>query len=592
MRHALIIAIVLLLIFQENNHAACAQTEGSPELSTSGTTLVAGKLHGKPFRPDEAELENRQLTIRQGKSRSSGMNITISLFDIEKGEIPEGRSYSVLTDQRRDGSPIISIDWLKDGSETTSTEFVSAGYRLKLSFGKEKTKGSLPGEIEFSIPGKPETRVAGSFVAQVKGFRTINGKVDLTSDSHATLDEVALQHLREKDPGRGIKIEDQRDSTLVTLPDGRKWGYKDIAYSVGGKSAGRRKLQFIKDVEGWRVFAELQPGEVPAAHPVFPPDRNEYSEMVAFISAQQAEKDFPRSFPGKTVHGVDASCVYYDDMGFAGALLRFKIEGTDDQKLKQYVLRLVEDQWQIARELREDESVYEEVQKEMTKSLLGKGCDKCLVEGKISFDGTDIHKVTSATPKFWFRNENKKIAVIPEIKQQDGQFTITGLPPGEYGVSVDIDANPENPVMYPGDYSSWTLFSVMEGNSTFLDIKVSKVIHLTSPQDNSSKMEHWDAACDNKPSFISPVVFSWESLGDNISYDYKVLKVSCKSHETLDGIAAGRTKATAVSLEIPPSAPNEYYQFDIWAQKDGKIIGTFMTHGFNGYGWDYRFRVR
>lgn len=220
------------------------------------------------------------------------------------------------------------------------------------------------------------------------------------------------------------------------------------------------------------------------------------------------------------------------------------------------------------------------------------GCDSYRVKGRITYDGAAIDKLTPVQPKFWCRDEDKNVAVSAQIQYRNGFFIIKEIPPGNYGLSVDIDANPENPHMYPGDYRAWTRFSVMEGSKTEHDVELSRILHLVSPQDNGNVMQHWDAECEEKTLLPAPVVLSWEPLGDDVYYDYQIARMGCAPYRTLDAMAGASTRETTVSVELPQSRPQEFYQFSVTARKNGKTIGTLMTHGANGYGWDYRFRVK
>jgi hypothetical protein len=223
--------------------------------------------------------------------------------------------------------------------------------------------------------------------------------------------------------------------------------------------------------------------------------------------------------------------------------------------------------------------------------LLLTGCNPYLVKARLDFDGTKIDNVTPVQPKFWFRSEDKNVAVTPTVQYKDGYVKIYDLSPGNYGMSVNIDANPENPPSYPGDYRSWSQFRVSQGNKSDLEIELQKIIHLTSPQDNATVMRYWDAECNEKISFNSPTVFSWESLGAEVYYDYRIEKMSCKPYKTLDAPIGATTQETSISVLLPPSAPGEFYQFTLIARKNGRAIGMLMTHGGNGYGWDFRFRI-
>lgn len=74
--------------------------------------------------------------------------------------------------------------------------------------------------------------------------------------------------------------------------------------------------------------------------------------------------------------------------------------------------------------------------------LLFTSCASYQVRGQLTYNGTEIDKKTSVQPTFWFRNEDKGSSVTPTIKYSNGSVKIYGLPPGNYGISVNIDANP------------------------------------------------------------------------------------------------------------------------------------------------------
>jgi hypothetical protein len=200
------------------------------------------------------------------------------------------------------------------------------------------------------------------------------------------------------------------------------------------------------------------------------------------------------------------------------------------------------------------------------------GCASEQLRGRLKYNDIEIDKVTAVQPHFWFRSEDKGTSVTPLVKYNNGLVKIYSLPLGNYGMSVNIDANPENPKMYPGDYKSWTKFTVTEGHRSDLDIELLKTLHLTSPQDN--------------------VVFSWDVLENDVYYDYSIALMSCVPFKTLDAIVGGTTKETSISLQLPHSAANEFYLLSLMARKNGRLIGQLMTHGGNGFGWDYRFRVK
>ncbi|MFA4829474.1 MAG: hypothetical protein WC855_12970 [Thermodesulfovibrionales bacterium] len=222
------------------------------------------------------------------------------------------------------------------------------------------------------------------------------------------------------------------------------------------------------------------------------------------------------------------------------------------------------------------------------------GCVSDQVRGRLIYNNIDIDRLTPVESTFWFRSEEKGTSVTPTIKYKNGSITINGLPPGPYGMSVNIDANPLNPRMFPGDYSTWKSFTIIAGHRSDLDIELQKIIHLTSPVDNATVMSYGGQECADKIGNNSPVVFSWETLEDDVYYDYSIAAMQCKPFKMLKAMTGATTKDTSISLHLPHNEPNEFYLLTLTAKKNGKLIGQLVTHGLNEYkweGWDYRFRI-
>ena len=214
-----------------------------------------------------------------------------------------------------------------------------------------------------------------------------------------------------------------------------------------------------------------------------------------------------------------------------------------------------------------------------------------IVRGKVLFDGDPITELTKIRPKFWFRDETKGTVVSADTVYSNGEFEIRGLPPGQYGISLQYDINQSNPISYPGDLRAWEQFTVTEKASSNLQIEPLQIIHMVKPEDNGKVLRDWSRCCETgRPAHPGTLKLQWTSLGENVYYDYTVSRLGCP-YQTLDSAASGTTQETSIELSLPRSNSNEYYLLTIYARKDGRKIGMLMTHGANGYGWDYRFRV-
>jgi serine/threonine protein kinase len=213
------------------------------------------------------------------------------------------------------------------------------------------------------------------------------------------------------------------------------------------------------------------------------------------------------------------------------------------------------------------------------------------VQGNLFFDGNPIEEYSTSPPHFWFRNEDTGKAVSAEAIYRDGMFRFVGFPNGTYGVQTSVEGSMNNPPLYPGDYYSWTQFTVRDKNPQ-LQIDLKRIIHLNSPENNNVSMPNWSI----EPSRMTAlpngeVVISWDSLGSDVFYDYKV-SVMGAPYKFLATAASGTTTKTSVTVVLPANVEDGYYLLTIEARKDGRQVGLLMTHGAGGMGWDYRFRVK
>jgi serine/threonine protein kinase len=213
------------------------------------------------------------------------------------------------------------------------------------------------------------------------------------------------------------------------------------------------------------------------------------------------------------------------------------------------------------------------------------------VHGSLFYDGKPIQLASNVQPRFWFRNETTGKAVTAEVEYKNGTFRFIGLEPGSYGVQTNIDHSMNNPSMYPGDFYSWTPFTVRGKNSGQLQIHLQRVINMTAPESNARSMPNWTIDPAKMTVLKSgDVKFRWDSIGDNIYYDYNISRMSA-DYRFQASAGSGTTNATEVTVNLPRISENEYYLLTIHARKDGRSVGLLMTHGSGGMGWDYRFRT-
>ena len=217
----------------------------------------------------------------------------------------------------------------------------------------------------------------------------------------------------------------------------------------------------------------------------------------------------------------------------------------------------------------------------------------------LRYMGRPIEEFTSTEPLFSFNNKDThEKGMRPDVKHQKGHYVVRDIAPGNYVIFVSIDANPDNPGGYPGYpgdffYQDSRLF-ITADDETRLNIDLQKVIHLVLPQDNAGVMEKWGEKGQNIIDFTAPVEFVWDALADGMLYEFSIYHMQSEPHRYLErDVVKEATQATHVSLDLAPSADNEFYSFRLRAKKGSIITGDLVTHGPNGYAIGfYRFRIK
>lgn len=202
---------------------------------------VAGQVQGKPFALESGSIESGVLTLRSGKEPNAAIEIKVTLPG-SPWEMPAAKNFKV-TDVPGADAPRVTVD------QKTAEKFT-----LTLEFGQEKN-GKLPGKIQLGL-ADGQGNVAGSFEADIKGFRIVDGKPDLTADSVDTLQYLALRELLKDDPNKSLEVISFRDGRYAAGAPGKNMtGSIEVEYRVGQGRAAVRRFQFEKEAGAWKVVS-------------------------------------------------------------------------------------------------------------------------------------------------------------------------------------------------------------------------------------------------------------------------------------------------------------------------------------------------
>jgi hypothetical protein len=221
------------------------------------------------------------------------------------------------------------------------------------------------------------------------------------------------------------------------------------------------------------------------------------------------------------------------------------------------------------------------------------------LEINLRYMGRPIQEFTSAEPAFSLNNRDTgEKGIRPPVEYREGRHVIQELAPGNYVLFISINANPDNPGGYPGYPGDFfyqdSRLSIAADGKVRLNVDLQQVIHLILPQDNASVMEQWGKKGQEMIAFAAPVEFAWDALADGALYDYSINRMQSEPHKHLErDVVKETTRATRLSLDLAPSADNEFYSFQLRATKGPFGIGDLVTHGQRGYAIGFfRFRVK
>jgi curli biogenesis system outer membrane secretion channel CsgG len=216
-----------------------------------------------------------------------------------------------------------------------------------------------------------------------------------------------------------------------------------------------------------------------------------------------------------------------------------------------------------------------------------------VVKGRLLFDGRPLSDFTHAAASISIYSPTLGQWVTPayDYDARTANFTIQVLTEDNYSCNAEVDANSANPRLYPGDYKGSNHFSAHKTTITSMNIDMERLIHLIKPENNGKPMVGWGAACFDKIRVITPVSFAWEPIEKDVYYTYTVKRTECDPFAIKELVAGDTTTDTNISLDLPVNREGEIYLLQITARKNGRNTGSLMTHGGNGWGWDYRFRV-
>jgi len=320
-------------------------------------TPAKGQIHGLPFVVESSTIENGVFTMRLGKDVTSDREARV-LLPGSPWEAPAGKSFKVPGAPGA-AAPQIVLAWKEAGQDTPAEQTFTDKYSLLLEFGQEKD-GKLPGRIYLSLPDEVKSNIAGTFDADIRGFRLVNGKPDVGADSVDTLEYLALRELLKDDPNKALEVIGFRDGRYSPAGTAGKnmTGYIETEYRIGQDPPVIQRFQFEKQGGEWKVVRTLGVNQLDEAHPLQAPSaKDSPDKFLIYLAAKRLEADVHKQSPKKGIYEPMFTSRHSDKFKIGVSEASYKLGPSGEVQKTAYLFRQRAGGWALERVLGGKEKV-------------------------------------------------------------------------------------------------------------------------------------------------------------------------------------------------------------------------------------------
>lgn len=162
---------------------------------------LRGQLNGRPFAPQQAELLDGVLSLREGQDFFAQSELVIRLPKVDKGPV---RVDVLPADEGR--LPEVEISWLLPEQELPEARRLSRGYTLHLDL-QPLAPNKLVGDFHLVLPPQFKTTLSGKLELFRNGLRYQGDKVDRQFDSVDTVSHVIQDYLERRFATRQVQLQ-------------------------------------------------------------------------------------------------------------------------------------------------------------------------------------------------------------------------------------------------------------------------------------------------------------------------------------------------------------------------------------------------
>lgn len=197
----LVVGLTLLASKDAERLAAIIRLDWlKPEIQEPAELAIelAGELNGQPFRPQQGELIDGVLTLREGLDFFALRELSIRL-----PQPVEGRVRVDVLPQDSGNLPEVELSWLLPEQDLPEARRLSRGYTLHLDL-QPQEPNRLVGDFHLVLPPRFKTSLSGRVELYRDRLRYTDGQIDVRFDSRDTIAHVLQDYLQRRFATRNV----------------------------------------------------------------------------------------------------------------------------------------------------------------------------------------------------------------------------------------------------------------------------------------------------------------------------------------------------------------------------------------------------
>ncbi len=163
-----------------------------PKVAQELNIQLRGELNDQPFAPQQAELIDGTLSLREGQDFYARRELSIRLPESSKS----GVKVDVLP-QDTGPLPSIELSWLLPEQDLPEARRIDRGYTLHLDL-QPVAPNKLVGDFHLVLPSRYHTTLSGTLELYTDRLRYRDGVIDARHDSRETLAWVIKDYLQRR----------------------------------------------------------------------------------------------------------------------------------------------------------------------------------------------------------------------------------------------------------------------------------------------------------------------------------------------------------------------------------------------------------